>query len=346
MRELEIPGGTGRSRLITGAGIGMLSQFSETPPSVMVVDANVQRLHSGCFHNCAVITVPGGEQSKSLRTLEMLYERFLNMGLDRHSHIVVAGGGAVCDVGAFAAATFMRGVQLTMVPTTLLAQIDAGVGGKNAVNIGGYKNVVGTIRQPGIVLCDPAFLATLELKEVRNGCAEAVKHGAISDSEYFDFLESNVAGILGGDRDILESLVHQSLVIKASVVRRDELDTGERMKLNFGHTVGHAVESVLGFSHGEAVSIGMVAEAGLSSSRGSLSSGNLDRLVSLLQAFGLPVRIEGGDPGRLMDAMHKDKKRRGKTFCMTVLRELGSSVLEDVPVSELENLINAVCVTG
>ena len=178
-----------------------------------------------------------------------------------HRLIVAIGGGIVCDVAGFAASTYMRGLSFGFVPTTLLAQVDASVGGKNGVNLHGYKNLVGTFAQPGFVLCDPELLRTLPTEEVRNGFAEVIKQAAIGDALLFSFLEAGPDAALSLDRAAIDRIVYDCLKVKTNIVKEDELETGERRKLNFGHTVGHAVEKVHGLRHGEAVSIGMMAAA-------------------------------------------------------------------------------------
>jgi len=281
MKELSIKAETGESKLVVGAPFGTIFQIMKQPPSVFVVDSSVRKLYPQYFHNCSLIEVPGGEASKNLETINTLYDHFLRYGLGRDARILIIGGGAVCDAAAFGAATYMRGVDATIVPTTLLSQVDAGIGGKNGINVGGFKNVVGTIRQPSLVLCDPVFLRTLPESELKNGFAEVVKHAVIADAEYFTFIEQHIEKALALDSDVMERVVYGSLVVKSGVVSRDELDTGERMKLNFGHTIGHAVEAVTKLSHGEAVSIGMAAEARLSVGKGMLSENDYHSLLSL-----------------------------------------------------------------
>ncbi|NMC64070.1 MAG: 3-dehydroquinate synthase [SAR324 cluster bacterium] len=345
MRELTINGQSGQSRLLIGVPFAEIETQLDKAASVFIVDETVKALHPKCFEGKVVREIPGGEDSKSVDMLEELYGCFLQLELDRLAHIVAVGGGCVCDVTALAAATYMRGVQLSIVPTTLLAQVDAGVGGKNAVNFGGFKNIVGSFRQPSVVLCDPSFLKTLPRKELSNGFAEAIKHALILNREYFEFLATHAKEALAVDEATLERVVYESLVIKSSVVERDELENGERMKLNFGHTIGHAVEATTGLSHGEAVSIGMVAEAKFSLKRGLISDASYSALLSILGSYELPTRLYEGEAEEIKAALRKDKKRRGERISLCVLDGIGNSRLEEVETDEIEELVDALCLS-
>lgn len=346
MKELVIDAKTGTSRLIAGAPFAMIFQIMKQPASVFVVDSNVRSLYPQYFHNCSLIEIPGGEASKNLETINHIYDHFLRYGLGRDAKVLIIGGGAVCDAAAFAAATYMRGISAIMVPTTLLSQVDAGVGGKNGINVGGYKNVVGTIRQPELVLCDPVFLKTLPAAELRSGFAEVIKHAVIADPAYFSFIQSNIEKARALDSAVMERIVYDSLVVKSGVVSRDELDTGERMKLNFGHTIGHAVEAVTKLSHGESVSIGMAAEARLSTERKMLSEDDYQSLLSLLKSFELPTGAGNCSASELKAAMKIDKKRSGVKVSATFLKGLGTSVIEQISMREMEGLIDALCIAG
>ena len=203
--------------------------------------------------------------------------------------VVGIGGGIVCDICGFVASTFLRGVRFGFVATTLLAQVDASVGGKNGVNFGGYKNMVGTFNQPEFVLCDLDLLRSLPEEQLQCGFAEIVKHAAIADAGMFEALEKDAERALALDPMVIEGLVYDSLVIKSTIVNQDEKETGERRKLNFGHTFGHAIEKVTGVPHGQAVSAGMVLAAGLSHQRGLITASEKDRLCALLEQLNLPT---------------------------------------------------------
>ncbi|RPH88082.1 MAG: 3-dehydroquinate synthase, partial [Desulfobacteraceae bacterium] len=255
---LEIKGSAGTSRIQVGESFGQLSVCLPAGQVIRLTDSNVRRYYPKEFEAEAVIEIGTGEKIKELETLRYIYERLVELQADRFSFLVGLGGGIVCDLTGFAASTYMRGISFGLVPTTLLAQVDAGVGGKNGVNFSGYKNMIGTFNQPEFVLCDPHFLKTLPSREISCGLAEMVKTAAIDDQALFSFLEKNVQPTLRLDPQILETLVYRSLAIKAGIVTRDTREKGERRRLNFGHTLGHALEKVTGLSHGEAISLGMV----------------------------------------------------------------------------------------
>jgi 3-dehydroquinate synthase len=214
------------------------------------------------------------------------------------------------------------------------------VGGKNGVNFDGYKNMVGVFNQPDFVICDPDLLETLPERELLNGCAEVVKHGAIADRDLFSYLEKNYKGIFDLEREVIEKIVYDSVIIKSEVVNRDEREKGERRKLNFGHTIGHAIEKVTGAAHGEAVSVGMVVAAGLSEQKGLLSREDRIRIESLLANLKLPTEISA-DPEKLFDAMTKDKKREGDSIHFVLLKGIGHAVMEDISIKELKAFLGA-----
>ncbi|MGI5865081.1 MAG: 3-dehydroquinate synthase, partial [Myxococcales bacterium] len=265
---------------VTGGALGF--GWSEEVKLIIVTDATVRRLHGARFPDAPVIEIGQGEAAKTLTTVASIYERFLELELDRSAFVLAIGGGIVCDVAAFAASTWMRGVPFGLVPTTLIAQADAGIGGKNGVNLREYKNLVGVFRQPSFCLCDTSFLTTLPDRELRCGLAEVIKHGAIADRALFEFVEERAPALLDLAPDALDRVVSDSLRIKAGIVAIDETEQGERRKLNFGHTLGHAIERIAGLPHGEAVSVGMVLAARLSARRGMLEAKDADRLEALL----------------------------------------------------------------
>ncbi len=337
--ELTLRATTGECRIVLGDARARLPELCGQRRVVVVTDENVRRLHQGSFPAGEVVDIGQGEASKTLETVSRLYERFLELQLDRRALVVGVGGGIVCDVAAFAAATWLRGLDTGLVPTTVLAQADAGIGGKNGVNFRGLKNQVGTIRQPRFVLCDPAFLGTLPAAEVRNGFAEVVKAGAIADAALFEHLEARAEALLALEPEALSRALSAALAVKHRVVEADELESGPRRALNFGHTVGHAWEALLGVRHGEAVSAGMVFAARLSERRGRLEQGQADRLERLLRRFGLPTRLEAG-PDAVLEAVGADKKRAGDSIHLVLLEHIGRAVVEPVPLAELRRALS------
>ncbi|MBI2837151.1 MAG: 3-dehydroquinate synthase [Acidobacteria bacterium] len=331
---MRIRGVTGECEIILGGKLGDVSEHCCSDRVVVVTDPTVRRLHGAGFPSAPVVEIGEGEESKTLETVSRIYERFLELELDRTSFVLGIGGGVVCDVTGFAASTFCRGLPFGFVPTTMLAQVDASLGGKNGVNLRAYKNLVGTIRQPRFCLLDYDLLRTLPTRAVRCGIAEIVKSAAVGDEELFGMLEVDPDALLALERGAVHTAVSRSVAVKAAVVEEDESDQAARMKLNFGHTLGHSIEKAVGLPHGEAVSVGMVAAARVSVGRGRLPDSAAKRLATLLTRFGLPTRIEW-DEVPIIDAIGKDKKRAGGRLRMTLLDRIGHAVVEEVTVEEL-----------
>jgi shikimate kinase/3-dehydroquinate synthase len=292
-------------------------------------------------------SLPDGEQHKTLATVAALYEQFLSGGLDRSGTVLSLGGGVTGDVAGFAAATFMRGVRFVQVPTTLLAMVDASVGGKTGVDLPQGKNLVGAFKQPTLVVIDPAVLATLPAEEIRSGLAEMIKHGVIGDPDLFADLEAEARS---SQFAIRVSHIARSLRAKIEVVEEDPFEQGRRAVLNLGHTVAHGLERVSGFSlrHGEAVSIGMVAAARIAGELGRADPSLADRIEATLSAWGLPVRCPPFDRPRarpfdaddIWQAMAHDKKRQGRGLRWVLPRAIGEvEITEDVPPDVVRSVL-------
>jgi 3-dehydroquinate synthase len=280
-----------------------------------------------------------GEGSKTLATAQLLYRSLLEREADRRSWLVGVGGGIVCDVTGFVASTYLRGLPFGFVASTLLAQVDASVGGKNGVNLDGFKNLVGTFRQPRFVLCDLELLSTLPARELRCGLAELIKAAAVARPSLFAFLEERAGDVLALEPASLERAVLEAVEIKAGIVAADETEQGQRRKLNFGHTLGHAIEATRQLPHGEAVSIGMAVASDLSVRLGLLPAQEARRLEQLLERVGLPTRAEL-DRDAVLAAMAVDKKRAGDEVHLVLLQgQLGNAVVRPVPIKELEALL-------
>jgi 3-dehydroquinate synthase len=287
----------------------------------LITDSNVAQHWGGAVLSALaaagltteLITFSAGEAQKSRETWSALTDRLLALGFGRDSAVLALGGGVVGDLAGFVAATFMRGIPYVQLPTTLLAMIDASIGGKTGVDAPTGKNLVGAFHQPRAVIADPETLSTLPEVELRGGLAEAVKHGAIADSGYLAWIEAAIVSILSLDAATLTGLILPSIRIKANFVAEDTNEGGARAALNFGHTIGHAVEraSSYGLHHGHAVAIGMVAEARLGEALGITSAGTADRLANLLRTLGLPTAIPAAYPiDQLIGFMASDKKAR------------------------------------
>jgi 3-dehydroquinate synthase len=318
-----------------GENLKNLNAYLLDTPVVIITDEIVAGLYERDFPSAPVIRIGMGEGIKTLDTVGRIYRELIRLEADRSVFLLGIGGGIVCDVTGFVASTYLRGVRFGYAPTTLLAQVDASVGGKTGVNVDGYKNMAGVFSQPEFVVCDPMVLKTLPERELCSGFAEIVKHAAISDAAYFTYLEKNVANALALDPEVLERIIYESVAIKAGVVNRDETEKGERRKLNFGHTFGHAVEKTAGLPHGEAVSIGMVVAAKLSAARGLLGQDEVDRIIDLLARFHLPTGIQG-DRENILEALARDKKRSGDGIHFVLLSAIGQAVVEKISLAELE----------
>jgi 3-dehydroquinate synthase len=274
------------------------------------------------------IVVPDGDATKNLGQLARLYDGFLAQGLDRHSAVVTLGGGVVGDLGGFAAATYLRGIPFVQVPTTVLAMVDASIGGKTGVNLKQGKNLVGAFHQPAGVYLDVETLGTLPRRQRAAGAAEIIKAAAIWDAAFFEELESCIEAFLDLEPKVVMSVLERACAIKAEVVERDEREGGLRRLLNFGHTLAHAIENhahYRGILHGEAVSIGMVFAADRSELLGFAPAGTRSRLQSLLERAGLPIRVPNRPRRAYLSAIAVDKKKQGKEIHFVILRGIGSA---------------------
>lgn len=335
MEEIVVKGVSGKSRIIFGDMRDKLTGLIPGQALFVVTDRQVHTLYAERFPRCPVYVTEAGEQSKSPAVAMDICRWLLAAGAGRDAFILGIGGGVVCDLAGFVASVYMRGLDFGFVATTLLAQVDASVGGKNGVNLDGYKNIVGTFNQPRFVLCDTSLLRTLPEAELRNGLAEVVKHTLIADKAMFHLLRKQAGDILSLDQPLIHKVVAHSVRVKAGVVNRDERERGERRKLNLGHTWGHAVEKTQGIPHGQAVSIGLAFAAGLSEHRGLLKARERSQLLELLAALGLPTATKG-DRGKVFAAMVKDKKRETGHIHFILMKGIGEVVVEPIPLGELE----------
>jgi 3-dehydroquinate synthase len=289
----------------------------------VITDSNVQPLYAGKVESqfekgaLEILTIPPGETNKTREAWSRLTDQLLAKGYGRDSAVIALGGGVVGDLAGFVAATFMRGIPVVQVPTTLVGMVDAAIGGKTAVDTPAGKNLVGAFHSPAVVLVDPQLLATLPLREMRAGFAEVVKYGVIADGAYLREVAGSASKLLSAPGEMMGdsmlSLIVRSVEIKADIVSRDQREDGLRKVLNFGHTIGHAVELVSGFSllHGEAVAIGMALESRLAERIGLAQAGTAETVSSALQAAGLPIALPPGfERDAVLEAMRSDKKGR------------------------------------
>ena len=339
MKTITINADSGPSHILIGERLENLQRYIPVAKPIIITDVNVGKLYPLDSVAAEVITIGTGEEIKTLDTVQKIYAQLISIQADRSSFIVGMGGGIVCDIAGFVASTFLRGVRFGFVATSLLAQVDASVGGKNGVNFQGFKNMVGLFHQPEFVICDPELLKTLPQKEISCGLAEIVKHGAIADADLFAYLEQHAEDILALDRQAIQKLVIASVRIKSAMVKRDEIEKGERRLLNFGHTFGHAIEKVTGISHGEAVSRGMAIAAALSVKKDLLTADEDKRLRALLNNLKLPTYF-GLETKAVVNAIGKDKKREGNWIHFVLLNGIGSAIVDKITLEELEDAIH------
>lgn len=338
METFTVKGMNGLSAIHVGESLHALENYLPDCHAVIVTDVNIKKHYGQNFPDLPVITIGTGEKIKTLDTIETILKGFLDHNCDRSSFVIGIGGGIVTDITGFAASVFLRGVRFGFVSTSLLSQVDASVGGKNGVNLDAFKNMVGVFNQPEFVLCDIDLLGTLPRPEISNGLAEIVKHALISDPDMFSFLEENKQKALSVDHDTIYRLVADSVRIKSEVVQKDEKESGERRKLNFGHTIGHAIEKIDPVGHGRAVSMGMMAACRFSEQKGYLRSADLDRIRSLLTGLELPTDLNY--PGnRIIEAAGKDKKKQGLNLFYVFLEQIGRARVEKIRFDEMNTFI-------
>jgi len=294
-----------------------------------------QRWHS--------LVLPGGEETKTVANWQHVLDELVKLGAQRDATVLALGGGVIGDLAGFAAASYMRGIRVVQMPTTLLAQVDAAVGGKTGVNHPGGKNLIGAFHQPSAVVVDIDCLITLDERDYRGGLAEVVKYGAIRDERFFSWLESRAEALNARLPNALIEAVHASVTHKAEVVAADEREAGERALLNFGHTFGHALETATGYAryrHGEAVAIGMVLATQLSELLGKVRVGTSKRLVHLLEHLQLPTKLPAEvDRNQLLALMQLDKKNRADRIRVVLLEEIGRATVETCPADDIREVL-------
>ncbi len=322
-KVLEI---TPESRVYMGDATALLGELLPSKRVVVISDTNIDRTHKGLIAPFDHILIGQGEQAKSLATLDEVYRRLIDMGADRTTFILGVGGGLVTDVAGFVASTYMRGVEFGFLTTTLLGAVDASIGGKNGVNIGGFKNMVGTFSQPRFVICDVSLFESLPEREFRAGIAEVIKSAIIADKGLFELLETTTLENLRKDRDMLEEVVLRAMRVKADIVSQDEREGGIRRVLNLGHTIAHAIEkSSRKMNHGEAVAVGLYRMVRSAEAQSLLSADDAERIVALLERYEFNLVSPVADKV-LLDAMRGDKKRNGDSIHAIYPTAIGSVV--------------------
>ncbi|MGB9107469.1 MAG: 3-dehydroquinate synthase, partial [Telluria sp.] len=320
-----------------GSGSGKVAIVTNTTIAPLYLDKVAAPLRAA-GREVVTIVLPDGEEHKNWQSLNLVFDALLANKCDRKTTLVALGGGVIGDLTGYAAASYMRGVPFVQIPTTLLSQVDSSVGGKTGINHPLGKNMIGAFYQPRAVIADTATLDTLPARELSAGLAEVIKHGAILDLSFFDWIEANIGKLVARDHAALAHAILRSCEIKADVVRRDEREAGLRAVLNFGHTFGHAIENGLGYGewlHGEAVGCGMVMAADLSHRLGLLDAEGALRVRRLVKAAGLPVEAPDLGVQRWIELMEVDKKNEGGAIKFILLKPLGSPSITGAPHDQL-----------
>lgn len=324
------------SRILVGESVSRFTGLVP-PHAVIITDQTVNDLYGHHWKNYRTIITGQGEKNKTMATVEEVFRQLIDLGIDRSGFILGVGGGIVCDTAGFVASTYMRGIGFGFMPTTLLAQVDASIGGKNGVNFEGYKNMIGTFNQPDFILSDPEVLKSLPPEECSNGFAEIVKHALIADEEMFSYIQEHIEEMLSLNSQVINHLIKRSVEIKTSIVNRDEREKGERRKLNFGHTFGHAIEKVTGISHGKAVSLGSVIAAAFSLNRGYLKNNDFDRIKDVLEKLRLPIQGTF-DRSEILNALLRDKKREQESIHFVLLKNIGCGIVDQISLEEINKI--------
>ncbi len=355
MKEISVNLGDRSYGVLIGGGLlsetgRLLKDRGFTGKIVIITNPPVQKLYGDVLaeslkaagFEVTVLSVADGEENKSLDSAGRLYKELADSYAIRTTPVLALGGGVIGDLAGFVASTYMRGIPFVQIPTTLLAQVDSSIGGKVAVNHGKLKNEIGSFYQPKLVIADTATLKTLPPEQFANGMAEVIKSAVIRDTAFFSFIENSIYNRKANDDIPFEEMVFRAAGIKADVVANDELDTGLRNILNFGHTVGHAVETVSDFrvSHGEAVALGMLAEAAIALKSGFFSDEELSRLKKIIAAAGLPTEMPNLDADKMIEAMRHDKKITSDKIKFVLPKAIGDVFIsEDVSPALIEEVL-------
>jgi len=319
------------------ADFSELENHVDKENSVLITDENVFEKQSAKFAGWKTIVIKAGEQHKNQHAVDQIINRLIELNADRQTFIVGVGGGVVTDIAGYAASIYMRGVKFGFVPTSILAMVDASVGGKNGVDVGVYKNLVGVINHPQFLLYDYSFLEALPKEEWINGFAEIIKHACIKDENMFQLLHQKSFEYFHSSPEEIGKLIRQNVEIKYNVVVNDERETGERKLLNFGHTIGHAIENTAQLPHGSAISIGMVAACIISEEINDFPKAGTEKVKQLLSKYHLPVSFEF-DKQKTWDILLHDKKKSGKDMNFIVLEKIGKACVKKIPIPELHEI--------
>ncbi len=339
MHQAEITYKNSTTKVYFERHVSFLQKLVTTQQCVIITDENIIKQYAQEFSFTKKIIIPSGEQSKNFQTVDYVVQSLVAMQFDRHATIIAIGGGVVLDIVGFVAGIYKRGIRVVYVPTSLLAMVDAAIGGKNGVDIGSYKNMIGLIRQPETLFYNYNFLKTLPEVEWVNGFAEIIKHACICDVSLFEFLESHTLSDFQQDDELCSQLINRNFEIKRSIVQRDELEKSERKLLNFGHTIGHAIENIYGLKHGHAVSIGIIVACNISEKVFGFTE--TQRVKNILIKYGLTIDFNG-DVKQIVNLMLSDKKRKLDMLDYVLLKEIGTAVVHPIEISNLQILVQNI----
>ena len=317
-------------------GISHLKKITDPKATVLITDENVFKAHTKRFNGWDTIVLKPGEGFKIQATVDAVIEKLIEMEADRKTILVGVGGGVITDITGYIASVYMRGLRFGFVPTSILALVDASIGGKNGIDVGSYKNMVGVIRQPAFILQDMVFLNSLPRMEWENGFAEIIKHACIKDASMFAELERNSLRTYQGRQKSICELVQRNALLKTKVVQRDEFEKGERRLLNFGHTLGHALETQYELLHGQAIAIGMTYACQISEQLSGFRQ--TKKVVSVLEKYNLPT-YASFNKQKIFDVMKMDKKRERKEMNYVLLERIGKGVIKSISLKQLEKII-------
>jgi 3-dehydroquinate synthase len=337
MKKLTYKFGSSSTDFYFAHGISHLKKITDPVNTIVITDENIYKAHEKRFRNWNTMVLQAGEEFKVQATVDNIVEQLIAIEADRKTTLVGIGGGVITDITGYAASVYMRGIRFGFIPTTILGMVDASIGGKNGIDVGVYKNLVGIIRQPSFILHDMVFLNSLPDSEWENGFAEIIKHACIKDAAMFSELETKSLKHYQSRQKSICELVQRNAMIKAAVVKRDEFEKGERRLLNFGHTLGHALENQYELSHGQAISIGMTYACHISEQLAGFKQ--TEKVVSILEKYNLPT-YASFNKQKVFDVLKMDKKRERKEMNYVLLEKIGKGIVKSISLVQLEKIIS------
>ncbi|MEI8053400.1 MAG: 3-dehydroquinate synthase [Bacteroidota bacterium] len=324
-----------------GVSVNEIYAFASKENSIIITDEILYSLHATKWEGCRIIQIPSGEQHKIQSTVDHIINQLLDWQVNKDNFIIGIGGGVVTDIAGYVASVYKRGTKLGLVPTTILGMTDAAIGGKNGVNVALVKNMVGTIYQPDFILFDFSFLKTLPEQEWISGFAEIIKHACIKDEAMLTLLEHHTLEEFQNDDNMISDLIEKNVDIKFSIVVADEKENADRRLLNFGHTIGHAVENLCELPHGNAISIGIIAACHLSERINGFLSSDTKRIADLLNKYHLPTSIDV-DHKKVFELLQSDKKREGASIHFVLLNKIGDAATKLLDIYMVENNLKEI----